>query len=94
MESYRVLMDASISKKDKDFIIDFILSHSDVLQVEDFYTIPVGYKYVVVLTIDVDGNLSTFDSHGIADLLEKEIVRQFKKVYKVIIHVNPVAISK
>ena len=87
-------MDASISKKDKDFIIDFILSHSDVLQVEDFYTIPVGYKYVVVLTIDVDGNLSTFDSHGIADLLEKEIVRQFKKVYKVIIHVNPVAISK
>ena len=94
MESYRVLMDASISKKDKDFIIDFILSHSDVLKVEDFYTIPVGYKYVVVLTIDVDGNLSTFDSHGIADSLEKEIVRQFKKVYKVIIHVNPVAISK
>lgn len=94
MESYRVLMDASISKKDKDFIIAFILNHSDVLKVEDFYTVPVGYKYVVVLTIDVDGNLSTFDSHGIADSLEKEIVKQFKKVYKVIIHVNPVSISK
>ena len=90
MESYRVLMDASINKKEKDVIVDFILKNEDVIKVEDFYTVPVGYKYVLVLTIDVDGNLSTFDSHKIADTIEKDVVKKFKKIYKTIIHVNPV----
>ena len=90
MEAYHVLMDASISKKDRDFIVDFILKNEEVKKVEDFYTVPVGYKYVAVLTIDLDGNMSTFASHKIADTLEKEIKNKFKKIYKVIIHVNPV----
>lgn len=90
MEAYHVLMDASISKKDRDFIVDFILKNEEVKKVEDFYTVPVGYKYVAVLTIDLDGNMSTFASHKIADTLEKEIKAKFKKIYKVIIHVNPV----
>lgn len=90
MEAYHVLMDASINKKDKDMIIEFILKNKSVEQVEDFYTVPVGYKYVAVLTIDLDGSLTTFDSHNIADTLEKDIIKQFKKIDKVIIHVNPV----
>ena len=92
LEAYRVLMDASISKQDKDLIIKFILENESIIRVEDFYTIPVGYKYVVVLTIDLDGNMSTFKSHTIADALEKSIIKNFKKVYKVIIHVNPVEV--
>ena len=90
LEAYHVLMDASISKQDKDLMIDFILNSKDVVNVEDFYTVPVGYKYVAVLTIDLDGNMSTFASHQIADTIEKEIIKKFKKIYKVIIHVNPV----
>ena len=90
MEAYHVLMDASISKKDKDKIIGFILQNQDIIRVEDFYTVPVGYKYVAVLTIDLDGNLTTFESHRIADSIEKAVVSKFKKIYKVIVHVNPV----
>lgn len=90
IESYRVLMDASISKKDKELIIDYVLKFNQVMKVEDFYTVPVGYKYVVVLIIDLDGNLSTFASHEIADSIEKELIKKFKKIYKVIIHVNPI----
>ena len=91
LESYRVLMDAAINSKDKESMIEFILKSKDVLTVEDFYTIPVGYKYVVVFTIGLDGNMSTFASHDIADRLEREMIKKFKKVYKAIIHVNPVA---
>ena len=92
MESYHVLMDASISKKDKDKIVDFILKNESVMKVEDVYTVPIGYKYVVVLTIGLDGDMSTFDSHNIADTLEKDIIKNFNKIDKVIIHVNPVKI--
>lgn len=90
LESYRVLMDAAISNKEKESMIEFVLKDTDVLVVEDFYTIPVGYKYVVVFTIGLDGNMSTFASHQIADQLERDMIKKFKKIYKAIIHVNPV----
>ncbi len=90
MESYKVLMDISLDSKEKDKIIEFILSNKDVLAVKDFYTVATGYKYIAILTIAVDGNLNTFTSHKIADTLERTIIKNFRKISKVIIHVNPV----
>ena len=90
LESYKVLMDVSLDKDTKDKIIEFILKREDVLNIRDFYTVATGYKYMAFLTIDVDGNLNTFTSHNIADNLEQEIPKKYHKIYKVIIHVNPV----
>ena len=45
--------------------------------------------YQISFTIYVDGNMSTFDSHEIANKLEKEIVSEIDEIYLVIIHVNP-----
>ena len=44
-------------------------------------------------TIYVDGNLSTFKSHDIANKLEKEIVKELDEIYLTVIHVNPMKIS-
>ncbi len=93
IESYKILMDISIEKEEKDKIIDYILSNKNVKKVSDFYTIATGYKYIAILTIDVDGNLSTFESHNIADTLETEIVNKYRKIYKTIIHVNPIEVN-
>ena len=38
----------------------------------------------------IDGNMSTFDSHGIVDELESVIIKNIVKVDKVIIHINPI----
>lgn len=89
LESYKILMDISLNKEEKEKIIEFISKNKTVLSISDFSTIAVGYKYIAIITIEVDGNLSTFVSHDIADSLEKEIVNNFKKVYQAIIHVNP-----
>lgn len=94
LESYKILMDVSVDKKLKDDIITFILKHKNIKSVSDFYTVATGYKYIAILTIDVDGNLSTFSSHNVADSLEKEIPSKFRKIYKVIIHVNPVSLEE
>ena len=51
---------------------------------------PIGYHYIVVLTIYVDGKMPTKDSHEIADKLEDIIVRKMDSVQKAIIHVNPI----
>lgn len=94
LESYKILMDISLEKEEKKEIIEYILKNKEIKKVRDFYTLATGYKYIAILTIDVDGNLNTFSSHKIADDLEKAIPKKYRKIYKVIIHVNPVERKK
>lgn len=89
MESYNVLMDKSLDEDTKDLILNIVRNYENVQNIEHFYTSPVGYQYIVVLTICVDGNMSTFDSHSLANNLEKEINR-LDKIYDTTIHVEPV----
>lgn len=89
MESYNVLMDISLDEKTKEFILNLVAQHENIKDVSDLYAAPTGYHYVVILTISVDGNMSTFESHELADHLEKDIT-ELEKINKAIIHVNPV----
>ena len=89
MESYNILMDISIDENTKDIILDLVHSYKDIKKVDEFYSTPTGYQYVVFLTIYVDGNLSTFASHNLADSLERDICK-LEKISKAIVHVNPI----
>lgn len=89
IESYNVLMDRALDEDTKDLILNIVKNYDDVQKISNFYTTPVGYQYMVVLTICVDGNMSTFNSHELADNLENEITR-LDKIYSTVIHVNPI----
>ena len=89
IESYDVLMDKSITDDIKDEVMNIIKEHKEIKKIQHFVSMPVGYKYKISFTIFVDGNLSTFDSHDIADRLEKEINKRIDEIYLTIIHVNP-----
>ena len=89
IESYNVLMDISIDENTKNIILDLASSYKDVLKVDNLYSTPVGDQYMIVLTIYVDGNMSTFSSHKLADSIEKDI-GALEKVAHVIVHVNPI----
>ena len=88
-ESYDVLMDKSISNETKEKVYNIINSHKEIKKVIHFNSTPVGYKYQISFTIYVDGNMSTFESHKIANDLEKEIIKKMDEIYLVVIHVNP-----
>lgn len=89
IESYNVLMDESIDEETKDLILRYVKNYKEIQKIEHISSAPVGYQYVVVLTICVDGNMSTFESHKLADNLEKDIT-SLEKVYNTIVHVNPI----
>jgi len=89
-ESYDVLMDKSISEETKCKVYSLIKKHPEIKKVNHFNSTPVGYKYQISFTIFVDGNLSTFKSHKIADNLEKEIKEKIEEIYLTVIHVNPI----
>jgi cation diffusion facilitator family transporter len=89
VESYNVLMDISLDETTKETIMEIVKSHDNIIDITNLYAIPIGYNYVVIFTISVDGNMTTFESHKLADHLENEI-SNFDKIDKTIIHVNPV----
>ena len=89
IESYNVLMDISIDEKTKDIILDIAHSYPEIEGVDDIISTPVGDKYLVFITIKLDGNMSTFKSHELADDLEKNITL-LDKIYKTVVHVDPI----
>ena len=93
-ESYNVLMDKSLDVETKEKVYKIINKHKEIKKVQHFNSTPVGYQYQISFTIFVDGNLSTFESHKIANKLEKEIDRKLPEIYLTVIHVNPIEIKK
>ena len=93
IESYNVLMDVSLDESTKEFILNLVKQHEDIKNCYNLYSTPVGYKYFVVFTIAVDGNMSTYKSHSLANHLEKD-VESLEKIYKAVVHVHPVDMSK
>lgn len=87
--SYNVLMDKSLDDSLKYEIINLVKSHKEVKRLNHFNATPIGYRYQISFTIFVDGNLTTFESHEIANHLEEEIHEKFKDIYLTVIHVNP-----
>ena len=83
-------MDRAINEKDKQKILNIINNYSEIKKIQHFNSTPVGYKYQISFTIFVDGNLSTFESHEIANRLEEEIDERIDEVYLTVIHVNPI----
>lgn len=88
--SYDVLMDKSIDDETKNKVLELVKGYKEIKKINHFNSTPVGYRYQISLTIFVDGNLSTFASHEIANRLEKEIIASIKEIYLVVIHVNPI----
>ena len=90
LESYNILMDKSIDDETKNRVYDIINAHKEIKEVIHFNSTPVGYQYQISFTIFVDVNLSTFESHKIANDLEKEIISKMEEIYLTVIHVNPI----
>lgn len=93
-ESYDVLMDKAISIETKKKVYEIIKTHKEIKKTQNFNSTPIGYMYQISLTIYVDGNLTTFESHEIADNLEKEITKSIDEIYLTVIHVNPIKINE
>jgi len=89
VESYNVLMDQSIDEENKKQIIKLVQEYSPKIEMGKLSSVPIGYKYIILLTIYVDGNMPTIEAHNITKDLQSLIKEHIKLVDRVIIHVNP-----
>lgn len=88
-ESYDILMDQAIDKISQKKILNIIKKNKVVKRIGNIFSIPVGYKYIIIITIFVDGMMSTVESHDITNKLEQEVIQTIDKIEDVIIHVEP-----
>ena len=89
MESYDILMDQAIDKKSQKVILGIVKRNKIIKRIGNIFSIFIGYKYIVIITIYVDGKMSTVKSHEITDSIEEEILKTVDKVDNVIVHVEP-----
>ena len=82
-------MDVSIDENTKDIILDLVHGYKEIKAVNGISSTPVGYQYIIFLTIAVDGEMTTYESHKLADNLEKNIT-EIDNIYKAIVHVEPI----
>lgn len=88
IESYNVLMDVSLDEETKETIMKLVKEHDAIKNCYNLYSTPIGYKYFVIFTIAVDGDMSTYESHKLANHLEKD-VEALEKIDKAVVHVHP-----
>ena len=88
-ESYDVLMDTAIDNESKKKILSIIKSYDEIKRIGEIYSVPIGYDYIIVLTIYVDGRMHTATSHKLADEIENKILKSNRRIKNVIVHIEP-----
>ena len=79
-DSYDVLMDKAMDEETREKVYKLIKKHDEILKVNHFNATPVGYRYQISFTIFVDGSMTTFESHEIANQLEREIEKEMPEI--------------
>ncbi|MDD3303408.1 MAG: cation diffusion facilitator family transporter [Clostridia bacterium] len=87
--SYDVLMDTDIEEERKNAIYKELNECENILHVDSLNSKPVGDKYIIILKISMNGNLTLNESHRIAGVLKEQLLNKFDYIYDIIIHINP-----
>lgn len=87
--SYKVLMDTGLSNEVIDDILSIVINEERVMHVDSIATKPVGERYIIILKISMDGNMTIFESHKISGIIKENIKNKYVFVHDVIIHINP-----
>ncbi|MEG1393885.1 MAG: cation diffusion facilitator family transporter [Christensenellaceae bacterium] len=89
IESVKVLMDTGIEPKLLDECKNEILNIDGVDHIDSILAKPVGVKYILIVKISVDKNMTVIDSHKIAKDIETEILNKQEEIDDIFVHINP-----
>ena len=87
--SYDVLMDTDIDETKKEEICNEILKYEEILHVDSLNSKPVGDRYIIILKISMNGDVSLNEAHRIAGMLKEDLMNKFEYIYDIITHINP-----
>ena len=83
------MVDRAADAETEKRLADCVLSEKDVLGVDSLQTREFGCRIYVDLEIRLDGALSLYEAHDIAERVHDRIERDFPSVKHIMVHVNP-----
>ncbi len=92
-EAFRNLMDHEFTETDKKLLQQIITSHKDVKGFHDLKTRHSGSKPIIQFHLEMDGKVSLYEAHTIAEAVEILIKQKFKNA-EVIIHQDPESVNE
>ena len=91
--SLDMLMDRELPDADRQRIREIALAHPQVSSLHDLRSRAAGPNVFIQLHLEMDGRLSLFDAHAVADAVEVELMQAFPGA-EVIIHQDPAGIRE
>ena len=88
-ESYIILMDTSLDEKTYNEITTIVQNEKEVLHVDEILSKPVGNRYIIILKISMNGNLTLENAHNIGGKIKDDLMNQYDYICDVIMHINP-----
>ncbi len=88
-DSSKVLMDQNLTKKELESISEIALKNENVLHIDSIAAKPMGSKFLIILKLSMDGNITLYKSHQESGKIKEEIMKYSDLVYDVVIHTNP-----
>ena len=85
----RKMVDRAADAETESRLRDCVLAQKDVLGIDRLQTREFGSRIYVDLEIRLDGALSLYEAHGIAEQVHDRIERDFPSVKHIMVHVNP-----
>ncbi len=87
------VMDREFPRQTRREIMDIALAHAEVLAVHDLRTRSSGIRAFIQLHLEMDGEMSLYRAHQIADEVEVEIYARFPEA-EVMIHQDPAGLDE
>lgn len=88
-ESYIILMDTSLDENIYNEITTIVQNEKEVLHVDEILSKPVGNRYIIILKISMNGNLTLENAHNIGGKIKDDLMNQYDFICDVIMHINP-----
>lgn len=91
--SLDMLMDRELPDADRERVRQIALAHPQVISMHDLRSRAAGPNVFIQLHLEMDGRLSLFEAHAVADAVEREVMRVFPGA-EVIIHQDPAGMAE
>ena len=87
-KAYNMLMDRELPAEEQERIREIVQAHGDVRGLHDLRTRRAGPQVFIQLHIEMDGGMSLYRAHAVADAVEADLQTAFPGA-EVIIHQDP-----
>jgi ferrous-iron efflux pump FieF len=88
-----MLMDRELPEVERQLIIDTLTKQTGIVSWHDLKTRMAGPDRFIQLHLELDGNLSLFQAHQLADAVELQLRQQFPQA-EILIHQDPAGVEQ